>query len=65
VVTGGMAVPAIQSRSYNGSTVLMANVQSANPGLVVVRYDITTGKAGTTKTIKESRSVVISVDPAS
>jgi hypothetical protein len=65
VVTGGVSVPAIQSRSANGTTVLAANVQSANPGLVIVRYDITTGKAGSTKTIKESRSVVISVDPAS
>jgi hypothetical protein len=64
VVSGGVAVPAVQTRTVNGTSLLAANVQAASAGVVVLRYDITTGKAGSAKTIKESRSVVISVNPA-
>jgi len=58
-------VPSIQSKVYNGvANTWMANVVASAPGIVVLRYDITHGSKTTSKTVKESRAVVIWVDPA-
>ncbi len=58
VVTANAPTPTVQQ----SGGVWQMNVQPTSTGLVVVRYDITHSIAGSTKTIKESRPLVIWVD---
>jgi hypothetical protein len=60
VITGNAPTPTTQ---ISGGKSMM-NVQPTGPGLVIIRYDILHSIAGSTKTIKESRPLVIWVDEA-